>query len=220
MKLLLAALALAGLAAPIAMPAAAQAAPSTELDRLTQLLVPEATMLQLARSTLDNDVVPPAIAARYAANPGMQAHVDRQVHAEVIRIVRRELPTLRAAIAAIVSESLTPPEIADAAIFFASPTGQKLYAAAIASLAARSGMTDAQAREAAMNAATASATQEDLPVLIAFGSSGAAAKMSPINARVGTASRAWADRVVAENGDRLRALRLRAADEFASKGGR
>ncbi|MES2442643.1 MAG: DUF2059 domain-containing protein [Pseudomonadota bacterium] len=214
MKLVLAALALGGLAAPaVAQPAAGgQTAPASERDRLVRLLVPDATMLELAMKSLDSEA-----AAAPASDPAMKAYVVAQIRPELQRLLVRELPALRSEIAAILTAELTPPEIADAATFFASPTGQKIYAAAIGSLGATPGLSDDQAREAAMTAAMASLTTEDYPALMAFAASGASAKMSTINPRIGAASKAWAARLIAENGERMRGIQRRAADEYRNK---
>lgn len=212
-KLILAALALGGLAAPAAASPVVRAAPAGDLDRLVRLLVPDAAMLDLAMKALDGNA-PPALAGDAAT----RAHVAARVRPEVQRLLARELPSLRPEIAAILTAELTQPEIAEATTFFASPTGQKVYAAAIASIAAKPGMTEDQAREAAMNAAIASLAPEDYPAMIAFAASGASAKMGAINPRVSAASKAWAARLAERDGERIRALQLRAAEDYRKRG--
>lgn len=216
MRLIIAALALAGLSVPAgAHPAPAmRMAPSADLDRLVAILLPDATMLDVAMKGLESSTPPAPIAALYAQNPGMKPYVEAQLRPEMQRIMQRELPALRDQIAAILTGELTPAEIADAATFFASPTGQKLYATAIGSLAGQPGIDEAQARQAAIDAVMASLKPEDYPALMAFGASSASAKMNLVNPRIGEASRAWAARLIAENSETMQALQRRAIDDF------
>jgi len=213
MSIMIAVLALGGLAVPAASHPiqGMQTAPAGDLDRLVRLLVPDATMFDLAMKGLEDEA--PTM-PELGADPAMKAYVIQQLRPDMQQLLQRELPALRSEIAAILTAELTPPEVADAATFFGSPTGQKLYAAAIGSFSGKTGMTEEQAREAAMNAAMASLTAEDYPALIAFGASGASKKMGAINPRIGAASKAWAARVIAENGDRMRAARQRAVDGY------
>lgn len=215
MKFVLAALALGGLAAPAAaLPLRpARTAPSPDLDRLARLLVPDSTMLTLAVKGLETSIAK----APAAGDAAMNAYIAAQLRPEMQRLLVRELPSLRSEIAAILAAELTPSEVTDAATFFASPTGQKLYAAAIGSLGATPGMSDDQAREAAMSAAMASLKPEDYPALMAFGASGASAKMGSINPRIGAASKAWSARLIAGNEQRMRGLALAAAEDYRKK---
>lgn len=215
MRFLVAALVLAGLAVPAgAHPMRAAQTAATDLDRLIGVLVSDATMLDLAMKGLESGAPPPDIAALYAANPGMKAHVEAQLRPEMQRLMQRELPALRSEIGAILTAELTPAEIGDAVTFFTSPTGRKIYAAAIGSIASQPGADEAEGRQAAVNAAMASVTAEDYPALIAFGASGASAKMKTINPRIGAASRAWAARLIAENSQGMQAAQRRAIEDF------
>ncbi len=220
MKLIFAALALGSLAAPAAAHPIQAAQTAPDLDRLVALLVPEARMIDIAMKGLETATPDPAIAALYAANPATKPYVEAQVRPELQRVLQRELPALRTQIAAILTAQLTPSEVTDATVFFASPTGQKLYAAAIGSLAGgKPDMTEAESRDAAMQAAMASLTPDDYPALMAFSASNASKKMGAINPQIGTASKAWAARVIAENGERMHAIALRAAQEFQKNKG-
>jgi hypothetical protein len=88
------------------------------------------------------------------------------------------------------------------------------------SATAQTGTDEAQSRQTAMNAAMASLAPEDYPALMAFGASGASKKMGAINPRISAASKAWAARLIAENGDLMRGLQRCAADDFRKKGGK
>jgi hypothetical protein len=219
MRFLVAALVLAGLAVPAGAhpPRAARIAPSADLDRLVAILVSDATMLDLAMKGLASSTPPDDIAALYSRNPGMKPYVEAQLRPEMQRLMQRELPALRSEIAAILTAELTPAEITDAATFFTSPTGRKLYAAALGSIATQPGTDEGQARQAAINAAMASLQPEDYPALMAFGASGASTKMSTINPRIGAASRAWAERVIAENSETMEASQRRAIEDFQKR---
>lgn len=227
-KLLLAGLALAAAAAPAAArPVVAVAAPvpASDLDRLVALLVPDVAMVDLTARTfnhgIDNGTIGDAgTRALYARHPGMRAHVEQALRPDFAKLMKRALPELRSAIAAILSAELNAREIGEAATFFASPTGRKVHATAMRTMGEKPGRGTAATRDAAMKAVMASLAPEDFPAMMAFAAGSAARKMERVNPQVGTASRAWADRLVAEHGKRINKRAKRLAERYARDAGR
>ncbi|RYI98898.1 MAG: hypothetical protein EON47_18300, partial [Acetobacteraceae bacterium] len=101
----------------------------SDLDRLVAILVADDTMLDLAQRAFDYGVQQEASNAQvrdaYAKYRQLKAHVASALRPELASILRRDLPALRADIAAIISAEMTPAEITATAVFFASPTGLK-----------------------------------------------------------------------------------------------
>lgn len=224
MRALFAALALGlAVAGPAeARPLAGVTVPGPELDRLVRLLVPDDAMADLAARAFDRDMAQgrAGLAQLYRRYPGLKAQVDARVRPQLLRILKRELPSLRREIGAILAKEMTPSEVSASATFFASPTGRKVYARALQAIGENSNRSEADASAAAMQAVMSNLGARDLPAVLDFSASGAAARMRVVNPKVSAASRAWAERVTARNGARIRKLARRAADAFVARAGR
>jgi hypothetical protein len=209
------------LAAPAPALAAVPAAQTqaAELDRLVAALLPDAGMLDLAVRSFDRAVEQGPIAdaelrALYKQHPGLKAGIADPVRAELTKLLKRELPALRAEVRAILASELSAREITDATAFFTSPTGAKVYAVALRSIGDKPDRNEAEHRDAATQAVMKSLAPEDYPAMLAFGASSAAGKMNRINPRVSAASRAWGDRVIKDSGPRMTKVARRAAKKF------
>ena len=77
--------------------------------------------------------------------------------------------------------------------------------------------SEADATAAAMQAAMSSLAVADYPAAIRFGASSAAGKMGVVNPKIASASRAWADRLIARHGAKMRKLAKRTADKYVAK---
>lgn len=221
----LAALIVAGAAAPaVARPVAgvAASARTAELDRLVVLLVPDAAMADLAARAFDQAIAQgrsgdAETRAAIARHPGLRAHLAAAVRPRMLRILKRELPALRGEIGAILAAELSDAEVRDAATFFASAAGQKVYAQALRAIGDNPDRDAAQVKDAAMSAVMGSLAPEDYPALIVFGASSAAAKMKTINPRIAAASKAWSERLLAKHGRKMDKLAKRATRRYLAR---
>ena len=219
---LLAAVALAAIAVPAAARPAEPAAFATsraEVQRLVDLLLPDAAMTDLALRAFNHGIEQGTVGdaqvkAYFAQYPGLKDHVAVALRPEMRKIMKRELPLLRDEIGTVIAAELTPDEIVATETFFASPTGQKVYASALQSMGDRPDRDEAEVRSAAMSAVMSNLAPEDYPALMAFGASSAAGKMNSVNPKIAAASKAWADRLVAKNGPRMNRLARKAANKF------
>lgn len=206
-------------AAPLAVAADARA----DADRLVQLLVSESAMTQLGGRAFDQGMdrevaADPKAKSVYEANPGLKAAVATQLRAEFLRIMQRDLPTLRSQLSTIILADMTPAEIGDTLTFFASPLGRRMTAQVYQAMADKPSQDPRAMQQQAMAALMSNLQAEDYPVLMAFGASPAAQKMQTVNPKIATASQQWAEKLVAENEPRMRQLAAKAtADYLANK---
>jgi hypothetical protein len=216
------ALAIAPLAPAHALPSAAPAEARADAEALVAQLVGDDAMVKLGRRAFDSGVDgrvagDARIQQTYAANPGLKQHVADELRGEFIKIMLHELPGLRRQLSVIVGAEMTGAEIADTLAFFRSSVGQKLKAQAYASIGDKPGQTPEQMQQAAMAAVMSNLAPEDYPPLLAFGATSAAQKMQTLNPKISATSQAWANRLVAENEARMRALALKATSDFLAK---
>jgi len=136
------------------------------------------------------------------------------VRPQLLKIMKRELPSLRREIGTIIAREMTPAEVSASATFFASPTGRKVYAKALQAIGDNSGRSEADASAAAMQAVMSNLAPRDLPAVLDFSASGAAARMNSVNPKVSVASRAWAERLTARHGARIRKIAERVTDKY------
>lgn len=200
---------------------AAQPARNAELDRLVHSLVPDDKMIALATRSFDYAVESGKDGAEakalYARHPGLREHVADKLRPAMRKIMKRALPGLRKDIAAIISADMTAAEIHDVAEFFASPTGRKVYAAALDSMGDKPDRSAGDASAAATKAVMASLTAADVPAMMKFGASPAAGKMNKVNPKIAAASKAWANKLVAANEAKMRAIAKRATDRYVAR---
>lgn len=221
MKKLIAALALsaAALASPLAIAAPAVAAPARPVDQLVGLLLPEASLVRIGVRAFDMGVerevtTDAVLKASYARHPGLRTYVATALRPTFVKLLKKEIPSLRREIRAIAVEGLTAPEIADSLVFFASPTGQKLRTQVYETMGNDPTQSPAAMKSAAVSAVMANMKVADYPALIAFGASSAASKINVLNPRIAAASQAWSDRLVAKHGKRMRSLAAAAAKRY------
>jgi Uncharacterized protein conserved in bacteria (DUF2059) len=196
-------------AAPAARPAvvAQQGSPA---EQLVALLLPDDKMVTAVASVIkaqvsDESKFTPERRTLFATYPGFKDELVAFVSSEIGTLMLKQLPSLHAELATIISSEMTPAEIQQTLTFFRSPTGRKMLNQIYAGLAA-SGTTDEQeARSKAMATMMASLTPDDYPALTAFGRSSVAPKMQAIGPRMQAASKAWSDRFIQENGPALAA---------------
>lgn len=226
--LLALALSAAALAPASALVAARAAAPAadTDVQRLVALLAPDEAITRLAGKAFDTGMdqqiaANPERKAAYAADPAMRQAVGGQLRTQFTSALVAALPSLRAEIEGILRTALTPAEVTDMIAFFGSPTGQKVRAEAYERMGSAPGQSPQEMQQAAIAAVMAKMTAEDYPALMAFAGSTASQKMGTVNPRISAASQAWADRLIAANLPKLKALEDRlAADYRARKGGK
>jgi hypothetical protein len=210
------------LVAPAVQPASAapMAAPQKEVDRLVAVLISEDQMAALATRTFDYEIENGRDAkakALYARYPGLRDAVAEKLRPQMLKILRRGLPDLRAQIAAILSADLNPAELHQVTEFFTSPTGRKVYAKALQAMGDHPERSEKQVTDAAMAAIMSGLAPSDYGPLMLFGASSAAGKMNTINPKIAAASKAWANALVAANQARIRKLAKRAADRYVAK---
>jgi hypothetical protein len=230
MKPFLAALMLSAAAlAPVAVHAAAPAsapAPDANLDKLVALMAPEDAISRLAGKAFDAGMdeqlaADPKMKASFDANPGLRDEVGGKLRAQFTGILLTALPTLRVQLGGILQQELTTTEVADTLAFFASPTGQKLRAEVYETMGSAPGQSPEEVQQAAIAAVMQKMTAEDYPALMAFGASPAAQKMGTLNPKISAASKAWAEKLVADNRTQMKALAVKlTADYLARKGTR
>ena len=225
MRSLLAALALGiatlapGAASASALPPAAQR--ESALDRLVGLLLPDSQMTRLGTRAFDHALEKgtlgdAAIRADLARYPGLKAHVAEKLRPELTKLLRRALPSLRRDVRAILAAELDAEEIAAAATFFGSPTGQKVYSAALRVVGDEPDRDADKARAAATKAVMSSLAAEDFPAMMAFGASGVSDKMNVVNPKIAAAGRVWAERLVTESSPRMNKLAAKATRKFVA----
>ncbi|MCH7860179.1 DUF2059 domain-containing protein [Sphingomonas sp. VL_57B] len=208
-------------AAPAAVPAA-----DTEVQRLVALLAPDDAITRLAGKAFDTGMdqriaADPERKAAYAADPAMRQAVGGQLRTRFTSVMVAALPSLRTEIETILRTMLTPVEVTDALAFFGSPTGQKVRAEAYEMMGSAPGQSPQEMQQAAIASVMAKMTAEDYPALMAFAGSTASQKMGTVNPRISAVSQAWADRLIAANLPKLKALEDKlAADYRARKGGK
>ena len=221
MRAFFAALALA--AAPLiageAMAAPVAAAPAKPLDRLVDLLTPEDALLNLAGRAFDagirNEIAAdPELMAVQRRHPGLAPYVAAELRPAFLKLVRKEIPSLRRDVRAVVADGLTAPEIAEALTFFSSPTGIKLREQAYATMAEKPDQSPEAMQAAVLSAVMKNMRVADYPALLAFGASSVAAKMNTLNPRIVVASKAWSDGLVARHSKRMRGLAAAAAKRY------
>jgi hypothetical protein len=221
--LMLSAAALAPTTAFAAAPVAATVA-DANLDKLVALMAPEDAISRLAGKAFDAGMdeqlaADPKMKASFDANPGLRDQVGGELRTQFTTILVAALPSLRVQLGAILQQELTTTEVADTLAFFASPTGQKLRAEVYETMGSAPGQSPAEVQQAAIAAVMQKMTAEDYPALMAFGASPAAQKMGTINPKLTAASKAWAEKLVADNRSKMQALAVKlTADYLASKG--
>lgn len=214
MKLIFAALALGAtvtLPAPAPAMMAPVAVPAGDLDKLVLLMLPDQRMMDLIAQTVRNDT---GNRGELSNDPAMREFVIARIIPEVGKVMRAELPELRAEIAGIISAELTPDEITDIYTFFASPTGQKLQQILFEEMGKDPSADGPTTQKRAVERFMASLTPEDYPALSAFGASSGAQKMRDVTPKVSAASEAWADRLLKKHGARFDALRAEAIADY------
>jgi hypothetical protein len=226
MKWVVAVLAL-GLALPgyaVAHPASDAVAMDEQADaeQLIGILLSQDAILQLGGRAFDygveqGTVTDPEMRKLYDAHPGMKEYVAGKVRPEFQAILSRELPKLRHDLRTIVTDEMTPDEIADTLTFFASPTGMKMKAQIYQSIGEKPDETQAEMQQRAVAAAMANLTPEDYPALMAFGASPAAQKMQAVSPKISAAGQQWAEKMVGANQARLRLVAANAQAEFLAK---
>lgn len=195
------------IATPIATPVAA---PASDLDRLVLLMLPDQRIMDLVTQMVRNDNG----ARSELKDPATREFVIARMLPEVSKVMRAELPGLRAEIAGIISADLSPDEITDIYTFFASPTGQKLQQILFEEMGKNPGADGETIQKRAVERFMASMTADDYPALSAFGASSGAPKMRDLTPRVGAASEAWADRLLKKHGPRFDGLRAEAIADY------
>ncbi|RYY27357.1 MAG: hypothetical protein EOP62_07215 [Sphingomonadales bacterium] len=208
------ALAVAPLAPGHAMAASIVAAPAKPLDQLVALLLPEEQLLGLAMHTFETTLDRELSAAVIARHPGLKAHVAAAVRPAFTKAMKKEIPGLRREIRAVVVAELSAAEIADALVFFASPTGTKLRTQIYATMAEKPDQSPDQMQAAIMAAVMKNMAAADYPPLLAFGASPAAARMHTVNPKIAAASKAWSDRLLARHGKKLRDIAATATKTY------
>jgi hypothetical protein len=201
------------------------AAPDRDVDRLAELLLPDSAAADLATRASDHAIDQGLIgdsASRqlYARYPGLRAHVAEKLRPGIEKLLKRELPSLRDEMAKVLATELTPQEVAQTADFFASPAGMKVQATVLRTIGEKPGLSEQAAQEAAMNAVFSSLALADYPAVIGFASSSAGSKLNRINPRLTAASKAWADRLVRENGRKMSKVAARATRKFVRQADR
>ncbi|MBO9712432.1 DUF2059 domain-containing protein [Sphingomonas sp.] len=186
------------------------------LDALVAALVPDDRMTEIAILAFDRQVEKGGddTSSLFARHPGLRDRVADALRPEVARVTRKALPELRTRIRVILAAELSPQEIVDAGDFFASPTGQKVYGAALKSIGDNAGSGEADRSAAATRAVMQSLGADDYPVMLKFGASSASTKMKSINPRIAEASKAWALALVAKNEARMRRVARKATEKF------
>lgn len=190
-----------------------------DLDALLNILLPEEATLKLGGQGVDSGIQEAEendanLRALYDANPGMREFVGKKLRAEYIVTLRRELPSLRRTVSGILSSDLSPADLAKVLAFFSSPTGRKLLALSLQSVGSDPAPGAEEQQAAATAAVMKSLTPEDMPALMAFGSSPAAAKMNTVNPKIAQAGTAWAEDMIERNKERFEKLGETAATEF------
>lgn len=216
--LLLGATALAPLSAQ-ARPALQAGAAQAEADRLVAVMLSDEAMLDVAGRSFNYGmekqlVADPATQKLYAANPGMKEHVGTQLRAEFLKVMKRELPSLRGEVSRLIQTDMTAVEIGAARTFLESPTGRKMAAQMYRSIGDKPDQSQEQMQQAAMASLMGSLTPEDYPALMAFGANPAAQKMQALNPKITAASAAWSSRLVAANEARMKTLAAQSAADF------
>lgn len=188
--------------------------------QLAELLLPEEMLVDLAvrgfatgadRAELND----PDLAALAARHPGLRGHVATALRPSFAKAILKELPAFRDEIRSILATELNDKEAGEALEFFGSPTGARLLAAAFATIAENPGRSEAQQREAAMNAVMKALKPADYPAFMAFAATGAARKMQGINPKVAAAGRSWSARLLERQAPRLRKAALKQARKYA-----
>ncbi|MES2986692.1 MAG: hypothetical protein V4808_02180 [Pseudomonadota bacterium] len=221
MRTLLAAVALsaAPLVASHAMAAPVSAAPSKPLDRLVALLTPEDALLKIGEKAFDNGIrreiaADPELKAIQAKHRGLTQFVAVQLRPAFVKMMKKELPSLRREIRTVAADGLTASEVAESLSFFSSPTGAKLRTQVYATMAEKPDMSPDQIQSAVMSKVMASMKVGDYPPLIAFGASSAASKMKTINPQIAAASKVWSEKLLAKYSKRMRGLAASAAKRY------
>lgn len=223
MKMLVTALMLgsAAVSPPVlAAPQAAQAQASAE--QLVSALLPEPAMVAVGSRAFDAGMeeqlaADAAAKKRFDANPGLKAHVAGVVRTDFVETLKRDLPALRTSIAAILKQDLTPGEINDTLTFFNSNVGRRLMTQIYQSIGDKPDQSQEELQQAASASVMANLQPEDMPALMAFGTSTAAAKMQAVNPKISAASQAWAAKLIASHGPRLKALAEKATADYLAK---
>jgi hypothetical protein len=184
------------------------------------VLVPQEQMVALATRAFDHSVENGGDAeskSLYAQYPGLREHVAARLRPAMVKLMKRALPRLRSDIGKIIASEMTPAEIRDTAEFFGSPTGRKVYASALKSMGDKPDRSESDASAAATRAVMSSLAPEDMPAMMKFGASSAAGKMKTVNPRIATASKAWANKLVAANETRMRRLARRSVEQYVAR---
>ena len=223
-RLLLAGLVLAATPAMAAPPLRETpvAAADSAAGRLVELLVTEDGMRDFAAGLIayraaHDPRTGSATRGLNARYPGLANHVAERLGPQLGKVLRRALPSLRDEVRTIVAASMTAHEIADSQAFFGSPAGKKVYANILRAIADKPDRGQDETMQVVMTAAFSNIEVRDYPAVLAFSASSAAGKINAINPRIATASRAWADRLIAKNGAKIDKLSKRATKEFIKK---
>ncbi|WP_277767975.1 DUF2059 domain-containing protein [Sphingomonas sp. HITSZ_GF] len=211
--------AVAHAAAPVAAPM-----PDANIDKLVALMAPEDAISRLAGKAFDAGMDQQLAAdsqmkANFDANPGLREQVGGQLRSQFTAILIAALPSLRTQLGGILQQEMTAAEIVDTLTFFNSPTGQKVRTEVYETMGSAPGQSPQEVQQAAIASVMAKMTAEDYPALMAFGASPAAQKMGTLNPKISAASKAWAEKLVAENRDKMKAMAVKlTADYLARKG--
>lgn len=195
---------------------------ATDAERLVALLAPDEMIVKVTTGVMDKGVqdetqFSPEKRKLYADNPGLKQAVTDRMRGEVTRLLRAELPGLRKQLGALLDAEMTPTEVSDTLTFFSSPTGGKMLSTMYAAIA-ETGVADQEnAKQTAIAAMMASLTEADYPALMAFSASAGARKLQAVTPKIGEASKAWAEALIARQGPALAAVVETTTAEFLAK---
>lgn len=177
---------------------------SPELERLLDYLMNEADVIASATANYDAEFERNFNASggntAEARFPGITAVIANAGKQEMIAILRENYPGLRAGVATLVGQSLTPHDIDEANVFYGSPTGRKLVRAAIAGArGADIGALVTSGQAAAVDAMG----PEDTAALIALTKTALYPKISVLGPRLQQSSADWASGLMTREAGRL-----------------
>ena len=148
---------------------------------------------------------------------GMVTAVKSAGRAETVAVLHEGYPGLRRMAADKVRASMTSAEMKQAADFYASPTGRKLTAAAVASTR---GSTASEIQNNIQAGVVAAMSPDDAPALTAFAATPAYVKLQTLGPELQKASVKWAETLMAGNADRIRRAVASAVQRNSQKAGK
>ena len=180
---------------------ATSTAPRPATTKLLTIMLDEAVLTEAMQAATQQQIARIAqedkgFGAMVATYPGLDQALVLRTNKELTGIIHENLPDLRGLFADVIEHRMNPAQIDATANMLATPSGLAIYRAGIERGLTGKGMLDSDHIARLVR-------PEDVPILLQFQETGAAATFTALGAEISATSRKWGGDLIARNKDRL-----------------